>query len=141
MFPPFSYNASRFTHFCRCTRVKTSIFASYLFLATPQWRTEPKDVSVSAGHSLRVECSATGFPTPNVSWRKSGKVLLNRCAGALHARLSTLRVFLSSQSQRKTAARRKLLPAVVPQYLQSPRPASKQKEHTFAKRKTASALR
>ncbi|KAH9380974.1 hypothetical protein HPB48_021080 [Haemaphysalis longicornis] len=45
--------------------------ATLVVEATPQWRTEPKDVSVSAGHSLRVECSASGFPIPNLSWRKT----------------------------------------------------------------------
>ncbi|XP_055939182.1 cell adhesion molecule DSCAML1-like isoform X5 [Argiope bruennichi] len=37
----------------------------------PTWLKEPKDVYISAGENISIECSATGFPVPNVTWMKS----------------------------------------------------------------------
>ncbi|GBM75398.1 Hemicentin-1 [Araneus ventricosus] len=37
----------------------------------PMWLKEPKDVYISAGENISIECSATGFPAPNVTWMKS----------------------------------------------------------------------
>ncbi|KAL3203377.1 hypothetical protein MRX96_053228, partial [Rhipicephalus microplus] len=44
--------------------------ATLVVEAVPHWTVEPKDVSVTAGQALRIECSASGFPAPNVSWRR-----------------------------------------------------------------------
>ncbi|KAH6928080.1 hypothetical protein HPB50_011607 [Hyalomma asiaticum] len=45
--------------------------ATLVVEAVPQWIVEPKDVSVTAGQALGIECSASGFPVPNVSWRRA----------------------------------------------------------------------
>ncbi|XP_040074506.2 Down syndrome cell adhesion molecule-like protein Dscam2 [Ixodes scapularis] len=44
--------------------------AALVVEAPPQWKTEPRDLSVSAGQALLVECSATGYPLPKVTWKK-----------------------------------------------------------------------
>ncbi|XP_070395111.1 cell adhesion molecule Dscam1-like isoform X2 [Dermacentor albipictus] len=44
--------------------------ATLVVEAIPQWTAEPKDASVTAGQALRIECSASGFPVPNVYWRR-----------------------------------------------------------------------
>ncbi|KAG0434113.1 hypothetical protein HPB47_019347, partial [Ixodes persulcatus] len=40
--------------------------AALVVEAPPEWKTEPRDLSVSAGQALLVECSATGYPVPKV---------------------------------------------------------------------------
>ncbi|GFY63247.1 titin [Trichonephila inaurata madagascariensis] len=36
----------------------------------PKWVKEPKDLYISAGENISIECSATGYPLPNVTWMK-----------------------------------------------------------------------
>ncbi|PRD23085.1 UNVERIFIED_CONTAM: Dscam2 [Trichonephila clavipes] len=36
----------------------------------PKWVREPKDLYISAGENISIECSATGYPLPNVTWMK-----------------------------------------------------------------------
>lgn len=42
-----------------------------LFAVPPKWTLEPKDVSVSAGHSLAIHCQAEGHPTPSITWKRA----------------------------------------------------------------------
>lgn len=36
----------------------------------PKWIVQPKDSSIQAGQDISVQCSADGYPTPVVTWRK-----------------------------------------------------------------------
>ncbi|KAL3180813.1 hypothetical protein MRX96_037234 [Rhipicephalus microplus] len=62
--------------------------ATLVVEAVPHWTVEPKDVSVTAGQALRIECSASGFPVPNVSWRRidpgneAGKTAIATASGS-----------------------------------------------------------
>ena len=47
--------------------IDSSIFIS---IVTPQWVTEPQDVSVLLGNPVLVGCSAKGFPEPQITWLK-----------------------------------------------------------------------
>ncbi|KAI1290168.1 Hemicentin-2 [Halotydeus destructor] len=33
-----------------------------------KWRTEPKDVTAGAGQDISIECSASGLPSPSITW-------------------------------------------------------------------------
>uniref|UniRef100_T1J582 Down syndrome cell adhesion molecule n=1 Tax=Strigamia maritima TaxID=126957 RepID=T1J582_STRMM len=37
----------------------------------PQWITEPQDTAVLVGSRLQIDCSATGFPRPSITWKKA----------------------------------------------------------------------
>ncbi|GFS88056.1 down syndrome cell adhesion molecule-like protein Dscam2 [Nephila pilipes] len=37
----------------------------------PKWINEPKDAYFSAGDNISIECIASGFPVPNVTWMRS----------------------------------------------------------------------
>ncbi|XP_075217809.1 cell adhesion molecule Dscam1-like [Lycorma delicatula] len=37
----------------------------------PEWVTEPKDMSVIAGHPVTLQCQANGYPVPQHNWRKA----------------------------------------------------------------------
>ncbi|CAN7949712.1 unnamed protein product, partial [Ixodes pacificus] len=50
-----------------------SLSSSLVVHAPPSWTTEPKDVTVTAGEAVRLECIGTGFPKPKISWTKVGK--------------------------------------------------------------------
>ena len=40
----------------------------------PTWILEPRDMSVSLGETVVLQCLARGFPPPTVTWkRESGK--------------------------------------------------------------------
>ncbi|XP_023225164.1 Down syndrome cell adhesion molecule-like [Centruroides sculpturatus] len=38
--------------------------------APPRWISEPQDIDITSGNSIKIKCSATGFPIPKVSWRR-----------------------------------------------------------------------
>ncbi|XP_047739057.1 Down syndrome cell adhesion molecule-like protein Dscam2 [Hyalella azteca] len=48
----------------------TSSSAALTINIPPTWLVEPSDADVSLGASLEIPCSASGFPTPRVTWRK-----------------------------------------------------------------------
>ncbi|GBM46999.1 Titin [Araneus ventricosus] len=37
----------------------------------PKWIKQPKDTSLNSGENVSLECSATGHPLPNVTWKKT----------------------------------------------------------------------
>ncbi|OXA55481.1 Down syndrome cell adhesion molecule-like protein Dscam2, partial [Folsomia candida] len=37
----------------------------------PKWILEPRDVNVSAGHSLSLQCRTEGHPTPSITWKRA----------------------------------------------------------------------
>ncbi|XP_035706898.1 Down syndrome cell adhesion molecule-like protein Dscam2 [Folsomia candida] len=37
----------------------------------PKWILEPRDVNVSVGHSLSLQCRAEGHPTPAITWKRA----------------------------------------------------------------------
>ncbi|OXA55653.1 Down syndrome cell adhesion molecule-like protein Dscam2, partial [Folsomia candida] len=41
------------------------------FAVPPKWILEPRDVNVSAGHSLSLQCRAEGHPTPSITWKRA----------------------------------------------------------------------
>lgn len=51
--------------------------------APPSWTTEPKDVTVTAGDAVMLECTGTGFPKPTISWTKVGKETSTNTADGL----------------------------------------------------------
>lgn len=38
--------------------------------APPTWISEPQDIDTTVGNPLKIECSATGFPMPKMSWKR-----------------------------------------------------------------------
>ncbi|XP_023225215.1 Down syndrome cell adhesion molecule-like protein Dscam2 [Centruroides sculpturatus] len=38
--------------------------------APPRWISEPQDVDVRVGKPVQIECSASGFPLPKISWKR-----------------------------------------------------------------------
>lgn len=38
--------------------------------APPRWLFEPQDIDVKVGVAVQIECSAAGFPTPKITWKK-----------------------------------------------------------------------
>ncbi|OXA47035.1 Down syndrome cell adhesion molecule-like protein Dscam2 [Folsomia candida] len=44
---------------------------SQVSLIPPKWILEPRDVNVSAGHSLSLQCRAEGHPTPAITWKRA----------------------------------------------------------------------
>ncbi|XP_023225172.1 Down syndrome cell adhesion molecule homolog [Centruroides sculpturatus] len=38
--------------------------------AEPKWVLEPKDMESTLGSAITIECSASGFPFPNIIWKK-----------------------------------------------------------------------
>lgn len=49
-------------------------FIPSLCIVPPKWIHEPKEVSVLKGKVALIDCSADGFPPPNVRWsRTDGK--------------------------------------------------------------------
>lgn len=51
----------------------TSISVS--FSVPPTIHVQPKDTNVTNGYSLTLNCEATGFPQPVVSWQKDGQAV------------------------------------------------------------------
>lgn len=43
------------------------------FLAPPTWVKEPEDAEVIEREKIIIECSAHGFPVPEITWRKISK--------------------------------------------------------------------
>ena len=41
-------------------------------LVPPQWTAKPRDVAASLGSAVVIPCSADGFPTPDIKWKKKG---------------------------------------------------------------------
>ncbi|OXA56398.1 Down syndrome cell adhesion molecule-like protein Dscam2 [Folsomia candida] len=41
------------------------------FAVPPKWILEPRDVNVSVGHSLSLQCRAEGHPTPAITWKRA----------------------------------------------------------------------
>ncbi|XP_035221085.1 Down syndrome cell adhesion molecule-like protein Dscam2 isoform X1 [Stegodyphus dumicola] len=37
----------------------------------PKWITQPRDTSLNSGENVSLECSASGHPLPNITWKKS----------------------------------------------------------------------
>ncbi|KAG8187812.1 hypothetical protein JTE90_001187 [Oedothorax gibbosus] len=37
----------------------------------PKWTKQPKDTSLNSGMDIELECAATGYPLPNVTWKKA----------------------------------------------------------------------
>ncbi|KAG8173633.1 hypothetical protein JTE90_000474, partial [Oedothorax gibbosus] len=37
----------------------------------PKWTKQPKDTSLNSGMNIELECAATGYPLPNVTWKKA----------------------------------------------------------------------
>lgn len=35
------------------------------------WIKQPKDTTLNSGDNVSLECSATGHPLPNITWKKS----------------------------------------------------------------------
>ncbi|XP_076361624.1 cell adhesion molecule Dscam1-like isoform X2 [Tachypleus tridentatus] len=57
----------------------TSYSAILTVNAPPSWTEEPQNSEVVQGKSVRIDCSASGSPTPTISWRKatSASVFIN----------------------------------------------------------------
>lgn len=43
---------------------------NFSYLESPKWIKEPKDTYVIAGANVSLTCEASGFPIPEVSWKK-----------------------------------------------------------------------
>ena len=43
----------------------------YIYLVPPKWTVEPRDINVSAGHSIALHCQAEGYPTPSILWKRA----------------------------------------------------------------------
>ncbi|KAM7308569.1 hypothetical protein ISCGN_012203 [Ixodes scapularis] len=46
---------------------------SVIVNAAPSWKKKAEDVRVNSGAKARIECLATGSPTPRIKWRKQAK--------------------------------------------------------------------
>lgn len=55
--------------FTRMGEQRSSLF--FLFAVSPVWTIEPTDTSVLFEQSVVLNCQASGFPTPTVSWKKA----------------------------------------------------------------------
>lgn len=40
-------------------------------IVPPKWTLEPRDINVSAGHSIVLHCQADGFPAPDILWKRA----------------------------------------------------------------------
>ncbi|KAG8172953.1 hypothetical protein JTE90_005602 [Oedothorax gibbosus] len=58
-----------------CEVIGTSGSDSYTALLEvkepPKWTKQPKDTSLNSGMNIELECAATGYPLPNVTWKKA----------------------------------------------------------------------
>lgn len=44
----------------------------FVFLVFPSFTKAPKNSSVKIGFTAKLECSANGYPIPQISWQKDG---------------------------------------------------------------------
>ncbi|KAI1289145.1 Hemicentin-2 [Halotydeus destructor] len=57
---------------------------------TPKWLKEPQDVIVAIGHDISVECSASGSPTPVISWFKLNQQKKHKLYNGNYLRMSAI---------------------------------------------------
>ncbi|XP_076367083.1 cell adhesion molecule Dscam1-like isoform X2 [Tachypleus tridentatus] len=62
---------------CKVSNAAASVSHSAVLVVDvpPKWDVEPRDTAVVAGQNVRIDCLASGFPSPVVTWeRKSGNI-------------------------------------------------------------------
>ena len=62
-----------------CTDISLSTHTD----TSPQFTSQPGNVTIAAGATTTLECSATGSPTPTITWYKNGLLLSTPTSGSL----------------------------------------------------------
>ncbi|KAI1289785.1 Down syndrome cell adhesion molecule-like protein 1 -like protein [Halotydeus destructor] len=63
-----SSDAGNYTCIAENTAGQDSHSLQLIIKQTLKWKTEPKDVTVGVGQDVSIECSATGLPSPTITW-------------------------------------------------------------------------
>ncbi|KAL3196676.1 hypothetical protein MRX96_045141 [Rhipicephalus microplus] len=51
--------------------------------AAPSWTVEPRDVTVTAGETITLNCNGTGFPPPKIGWIREGGAAADVYGGSI----------------------------------------------------------
>ncbi|CAN7983549.1 unnamed protein product, partial [Ixodes pacificus] len=65
--------------------------------APPTWKTEPRDMSVTAGQKVSITCDGNGHPQPSVRWTKEGTLICGRDRGSSDYRTKTIELASASK--------------------------------------------
>ena len=60
------------------------LFAAAPRFTVPKSRLQQKVIALPVGNSVKLDCSADGYPKPEVAWYKNGKPFTKRRGGSLY---------------------------------------------------------